>query len=121
MSVTTPGGRTPYPSLNDGISRIIDLRSEEPDSGLQGGARVRPAFTRRQREVLSYVGDGASNAEIATLLGISKRTVEKHIEAIHMKAGTATRARLVAFVHALNAVHASAIRLDEDKQTVESD
>lgn len=111
MSVTTPGGRTPYPSLHDGVQRIIDLRSDTPPS--TSDVRI-PVFTRRQREVLSHVADGASNAEIAVLLGISKRTVEKHIEAIHMKAGTTTRARLVAFVHGMNG---PAIRLEADEKT----
>lgn len=54
-------------------------------------------FTPRQREVLALVARGLSNAEIATALSISRRTVEKHVEAIHMKAGTTTRARLVVF------------------------
>jgi DNA-binding NarL/FixJ family response regulator len=58
-------------------------------------------FTRRQQEILTLVADGLSNAEIASRLGISRRTVDKHLEAIHMRAGTTTRARLVAFATSL--------------------
>lgn len=79
---------------SDGTAVAITSRARPP--------RFDPAFTRRQSEILTMVGEGMSNAEIANALSISRRTVEKHLEAIHMKAGTGTRARLVAFarIHA---------------------
>ncbi|MHB8512424.1 MAG: response regulator transcription factor [Actinomycetota bacterium] len=97
MSVMTPGGRNS--SDVDTPKIIIDLEASLP---------AKPEFTRRQREVLGHVAQGFGNAEIASTLGLSKRTVEKHIERIHMKAGTATRARLVAFAMAF-------VRLDQDE------
>lgn len=102
MSVTTPGGRVPHPSAQDGVSHhnsVIDLRAAEQSITLDPHPLPSP-FTRRQREILRHVADGLSNAEIAFTLGISRRTVEKHIEAIHMKAGTGSRPRLVAFAAA---------------------
>jgi DNA-binding HTH domain-containing proteins len=36
-------------------------------------------LTRRQREVLQWVGDGKTTADIALLLGVSPATVEKHL------------------------------------------
>lgn len=39
-------------------------------------------LTDREQEVLGWMVDGKRNAEIATILGISARTVEKHVEAI---------------------------------------
>ena len=52
--------------------------------------RVRPAspldeLTAREREVLAEVATGKSNAAIATSLFLTKRAVEKHINAIFMK------------------------------------
>ncbi|MEL6912884.1 MAG: LuxR family transcriptional regulator [Pseudomonadota bacterium] len=40
------------------------------------GART---LTRRQREVLQWVGDGKTTQDIATLLGLTVATVEKHL------------------------------------------
>jgi DNA-binding NarL/FixJ family response regulator len=42
-------------------------------------------LTPREREVLSELAQGKSNAAIATSLVLSKRAVEKHINAIFMK------------------------------------
>ncbi len=39
----------------------------------------------REAEVLYWVGEGKSNADIATILDIAKRTVDKHLEAIYAK------------------------------------
>lgn len=42
-------------------------------------------ISERQAEVLYWVGEGKSNADIATILDISKRTVDKHLEAIYAR------------------------------------
>jgi DNA-binding NarL/FixJ family response regulator len=42
-------------------------------------------LTAREREVLAEVATGKSNAAIAALLFLTKRAVEKHINAIFMK------------------------------------
>jgi DNA-binding NarL/FixJ family response regulator len=44
-------------------------------------------LTVREREVLAEVATGRSNAAIASLLFLTKRAVEKHINAIFMKLG----------------------------------
>lgn len=48
-------------------------------------------FTGREKETLGYVLDGKSNAEIAIILGISVRTVEKHVASILRKSGAENR------------------------------
>jgi DNA-binding CsgD family transcriptional regulator len=48
-------------------------------------------LTSRERDVLSLVAAGKTNAEIATLLEISARTVQKHLEHIFDKLGVETR------------------------------
>ncbi|MGC9419453.1 MAG: LuxR family transcriptional regulator [Rhodovulum sp.] len=40
---------------------------------------TRPPLTPRQREVLEWVGDGKTAQDIATILGVSPATVEKHL------------------------------------------
>ena len=45
----------------------------------------------REAEVLHWMAEGKSNPDIGTILEISSRTVEKHIEAIYNKLGVETR------------------------------
>jgi DNA-binding CsgD family transcriptional regulator len=52
--------------------------------------------TPREAEVLTQVGAGRSNREIAKMLHLSIRTVEKHVERLLMKTGH-TRAELARF------------------------
>jgi len=48
-------------------------------------------LTEREREVLILVAAGKTNGEIATVLAISARTVQKHLEHIFQKLGVETR------------------------------
>jgi DNA-binding NarL/FixJ family response regulator len=53
-------------------------------------------FTRRERQVLALVADGASNREIAGSLGISARTVGLYVSSILSKLGAQSRTEAVA-------------------------
>jgi DNA-binding CsgD family transcriptional regulator len=48
-------------------------------------------LTRREREVMALVAAGKTNAEIARIIDISARTVQKHLEHIFQKLGVETR------------------------------
>ena len=48
-------------------------------------------LTFREAEVLAWVAQGKGNADIAEILGISARTVQKHLEHIFQKLGVETR------------------------------
>jgi DNA-binding NarL/FixJ family response regulator len=48
-------------------------------------------LTPREAEVLSWVAQGKSNPEIATILGIGLTTVKKHLEATFAKLGVENR------------------------------
>lgn len=67
-----------------------------------GGAAVAPSFgaglTTRQREVAVLVARGCSNRQISTLLGVSEKTVEKHVAALFERLGVRTRAAIGACV-----------------------
>lgn len=48
-------------------------------------------LTRREAEVLSWVAHGRTNLEIAALLTMSPRTVQKHLERVFQKLGVESR------------------------------
>jgi len=48
-------------------------------------------LTPREMDVLRHVVEGKTNGEIGVNLGISEKTVEKHLEAIFRKMGVASR------------------------------
>lgn len=58
---------------------------------------VRPqGLTARESEVFKWIGGGKTNAEIAIILGISIRTVQKHVENILRKLGLENRYAIAA-------------------------
>ncbi|HEX7213380.1 MAG TPA: helix-turn-helix transcriptional regulator [Methylomirabilota bacterium] len=48
-------------------------------------------LTQREGEVLTWVAQGKSNEEVARILDLSQRTVEKHLEKIYQKLGVENR------------------------------
>ncbi|MBN6042118.1 LuxR C-terminal-related transcriptional regulator [Amycolatopsis sp. 195334CR] len=56
-------------------------------------------LTERERQVVHRLADGATDQQIARGLGISVRTVHKHVEHSYRKLGLGNRASVAAFVH----------------------
>jgi DNA-binding CsgD family transcriptional regulator len=52
-------------------------------------------LTPREREILSWVGRGKTNAEIAELLWLAPSTVRKHLENVYAKLGVRSRTAAV--------------------------
>ena len=53
------------------------------------------ALTPRECEVLRCLATGKTDADIGDMLGISARTVQKHLEHIYVKLGVETRTAAV--------------------------
>jgi DNA-binding NarL/FixJ family response regulator len=70
---------------------VIDPKIVEVLVGARARAEHSPLLelTSREREVLSEIAEGKSNAAIAESLVLTKRAVEKHINSIFMKLGLA--------------------------------
>ncbi len=64
------------------VESLVGARSRVEDSPIG-------ELTVREREVLAEIAEGKSNAAIAESLVLTKRAVEKHINAIFMKLGLA--------------------------------
>ncbi len=85
--------------LDPAVARLLAQRMRERKSAPQP---VEP-LTEREKEVLSLVGQGASNKEIATALFITERTARTHVSNILGKLGLSSRtqAALYAVEHKL--------------------
>ena len=59
----------------------------------------RLGLSQREAEVLLWVAQGKTNMEIGTIVGISPRTVQKHLEHIFLKLGVETRTAAAAKAH----------------------
>ena len=56
---------------------------------------MHPPLTERQREVLTWVGDGKTAQDIAVLLGVAPATVEKHLRLARATLSVETTAQAV--------------------------
>ena len=68
--------------------------------GEKSGTSVAPAgngarLSAREREVLDWVAAGKTNAQAAAILGLSVRTVHKHLEHVYVKLGVEGRTAAV--------------------------
>ncbi|MEO6319482.1 MAG: helix-turn-helix transcriptional regulator [Polaromonas sp.] len=66
-----------------------------------------PGLTLREADVMHWLACGKTDAEIAVLLTISRRTVQKHLEHIYVKLGVETRTAAV--MRALAAMNSAAL------------
>jgi DNA-binding NarL/FixJ family response regulator len=78
---------------------IARVRRLLPNSGDTGEHSPPTALTGREREVLERLARGQSQAEIATELGISSKTVANHLQNVLTKLGAHSRAEAVALAY----------------------
>lgn len=74
------------------LMRVTEAREEGKIALLQKHS----GLTRREAEVLLWVSFGKTNRTISEILGISPRTVNKHLEQVFRKLGVETRAAATA-------------------------
>jgi DNA-binding NarL/FixJ family response regulator len=89
LAIARDLGAQPLLARAAGRMRALGLRVPQ---GPRRTTRANPAgLTRRQLDVLTLLGEGLTNAEIAQRLVVSTRTVEHHVAAVLMKLGARTR------------------------------
>jgi DNA-binding NarL/FixJ family response regulator len=74
-------------------SMTSTLRTQRPNQVSKNGELS--SLTWREQQAVDLVAEGRSNKEIATLLGISARTVEGHLNHVFSKLGVTSRTALV--------------------------
>lgn len=82
-----------------------DLRGRPFEDGAPSGAMIgalcERGLTARQAEVLWLVSRGRSNADAAAVLGLSERTVQKHLERSYRALEVSSRSEAAAIVWSL--------------------
>ena len=78
--------------------RLIEAFVAQEDPRAAGGDEL-AELTAREREVLTLVGQGLSNAEIAERLVVSPLTAKTHVARLFTKLGARDRAQLVVLAY----------------------
>ncbi|UUX95618.1 response regulator transcription factor [Aquabacterium sp. J223] len=79
-----------------GLGESMWLLHTEAAGSAQDNRLATAALTPRETEVLSWLAKGKTNRDIGDILGMSPRTVNKHLEHIFEKLGVETRAAAAA-------------------------
>jgi PAS domain S-box-containing protein len=102
VEVITPGGRRRQVEISsvpirggDACHAVFGVVLPARQAVRQGKADLTP----RQREVLGYLAMGASTAEIASALHLSKETVRNHVRQLLRALGVHSRLEAVAVAH----------------------
>jgi DNA-binding NarL/FixJ family response regulator len=87
--------------LNETMVLVEKMAATTAEVGTRAGPAMQlrladAALTPREAEVLSWLAKGKTNRDIADILGMSPRTVNKHLEHVFEKLGVETRAAAAA-------------------------
>jgi DNA-binding NarL/FixJ family response regulator len=93
-----PDGRTLVARrLGDiGMGEAMWLLSVQSAGGVPPSRLAAASLTPRETEVLSWIAKGKTNRDVGEILGLSPRTVNKHLEHVFEKLGVETRAAAAA-------------------------
>ena len=89
LNLDLGGGKTvihALPKLNGEVILMCPLPGVE-----ESAEEALSILTRRQREIMYWIAEGKTSGEAAIILGISPRTVEKHLEAVFQRLGVENR------------------------------
>jgi DNA-binding CsgD family transcriptional regulator len=74
---------------------MFELAVAVPQQPGFGGTQLCHSLTPRETEVLRWLSSGKSDRDIGAILGISPRTVHKHLQRIYEKLGVECRTAAV--------------------------
>lgn len=85
-------------SLSRRRHELLLLLEEKPVEAAGSASLEQYQLTPRETDVLGWVAKGKTNRDIGEILGMSPRTVNKHLEHIYVKLGVETRSAAAALV-----------------------
>lgn len=78
------------------LYRFATLASAQKRSAARAAAVAEAGVTAREHQVLGWAGQGKTDRQIAAILGVSVRTVQKHLENAYVKLGVENRSAAAA-------------------------
>jgi DNA-binding NarL/FixJ family response regulator len=84
-----------------GLGEVMLLIEQSQSNHVSPSRLDNAALTQREAQVLSWLAKGKTNRDIADILGISHRTVNKHLEHVFEKLGVETRTAAAALAAGL--------------------
>ena len=91
---------TPFRRRYQSLVAFLQGATPKPATSALSGQKKTSSLSRREIEVLLKLAEGFRNRDIAESLGISEKTVERHLEHIYPKLGVTNRtSALVCAVH----------------------
>ena len=72
----------------DGETVLVHIPNMD---AMSGEAALSAVLTHQQKEIMEWIAEGKTSAEVAIILNISPRTVEKHLEAVFQRLGVENR------------------------------
>jgi DNA-binding NarL/FixJ family response regulator len=86
--------------LSPGVTRqLVEAFVSRPPDAAEADPATLDGLTEREREVLTLVARGLSNAEIGSRLYVSPATVKTHVARILTKLGARDRAQLIVIAY----------------------
>lgn len=79
-----------------GLGEVMWLLGLRPVNAPSASRLSTASLTQRETEVLSWIAKGKTNRDVGEILGMSPRTVNKHLEHVFEKLGVETRAAAAA-------------------------
>lgn len=99
IHVVNEGNAYVYPQVAQRIEEISKKRKSDAEKTKNIVKKTRTGgLTDREMEVLSCIGEGLSNAEIASRLCLSEKTVKNHLTNIFKKLGVNDRTQALVYV-----------------------
>ncbi|MFL5319657.1 MAG: response regulator transcription factor [Myxococcaceae bacterium] len=80
-------GQNVFPT--DFVASMFESSAQRP----QAANKLRD-LSAREREILAHIGEGADNLKIASMLGISERTVKAHVSNLYRKLAQENRTQM---------------------------
>ncbi|HEX9046090.1 MAG TPA: helix-turn-helix transcriptional regulator [Verrucomicrobiae bacterium] len=99
LRLRTVAGEIEIQAVKTASARRILLVLTLKSAGAIGPRVKNYRFTARESEVAHWICQGKTNAEIAAILGVSPRTVHKHVEHILDKTNASSRLALTALLN----------------------
>ena len=85
------------PPADDAIALLLELVAARS----RASSRCNANLSKRENEVLHWIGAGKSNREIAAILGLSIGTVGKHVQRIFHKLDVENRTAATSFLQSV--------------------